>query len=207
MRCDDAQDQSLTRFAADPRCLNVFGPQRVGRDDGSDGLGLQRFEVGDVHVGHVQLLVGGRPRTLPPHHPGSPPRRKRRRTVARLDRRGVAQAVDIVGISYGGLVATELAAQHPKRVRRLVLVDSPGRCYARSDLDDDGLRDRVRSYLKGPPETVEAFLAACHYERGAYEDAGRTGVFAGLGARVAAFERQRSASVGHPPAPCGCPAT
>ena len=70
--------------------------------------------------------------------------------------------------------------------------------YARSDLDDDGLRDRVRSYLKGPPETVEAFLAACHYERGAYEDAGRTGVFAGLGARVAAFERQRSASVGHP---------
>jgi glucose-6-phosphate 1-dehydrogenase len=69
--------------------------------------------------------------------------------------------------------------------------------YARSDLDDDGLRDRVRSYLKGPPETVEAFLAACHYERGAYEDAGRTGVFAGLGARVAAFERQRSASVGH----------
>ena len=28
VRCEDAQDQSLNRFAADPRCLNVFGPQR-----------------------------------------------------------------------------------------------------------------------------------------------------------------------------------
>ena len=43
--------------------------------------------------------------------------------------------VDVVGISYGGLVAYELAALHPKRVGRLVMVDSPGREYTRADYD------------------------------------------------------------------------
>ena len=33
---DNARDECLKRFAAAPRCLNVFGPQRVGRDDGEE---------------------------------------------------------------------------------------------------------------------------------------------------------------------------
>lgn len=41
--------------------------------------------------------------------------------------------VDVVGISYGGLVANELAAAHPERVRKLVLVDSPGRLFTLDD--------------------------------------------------------------------------
>ncbi len=45
---------------------------------------------------------------------------------------GLAQ-VDVVGISYGGLVAHELAAAHPDRVGRLVLVDTPGRVFTRDD--------------------------------------------------------------------------
>ncbi len=52
--------------------------------------------------------------------------------VALLDRLGVARA-DLVGISYGGLVAYELARLHPSRVTRLVLVDSPGRLYTLRD--------------------------------------------------------------------------
>jgi len=43
--------------------------------------------------------------------------------------------VDVVGISYGGVVAYELAALQPERVGRLVMVDSPGREYTRADYD------------------------------------------------------------------------
>lgn len=54
---------------------------------------------------------------------------------ALLDKLGGRQ-VDLVGISYGGFAAYELAAQHPERVRKLVIVDSPGCAYLRSDYDD-----------------------------------------------------------------------
>jgi len=50
-----------------------------------------------------------------------------------IDQLGYAR-VDVVGISYGGLVAYELAAARPDRVRRLVMIDSPGRAYTRADL-------------------------------------------------------------------------
>ncbi|MAQ14088.1 MAG: hypothetical protein CMN30_04735 [Sandaracinus sp.] len=55
-----------------------------------------------------------------------------RAMVALLDRLGEGR-VDVVGISYGGLVAYELASAFPERVRRLVIVDSPGRAYTRAD--------------------------------------------------------------------------
>lgn len=69
--------------------------------------------------------------------------------------------------------------------------------YARSDLDDARLRETLRERLKGPPEKVEAFLARCFYERGAYEDASRADVFGGLGRRMSRFERERDAVAGH----------
>lgn len=46
-----------------------------------------------------------------------------------LDALGLDQ-VDVVGISYGGLVGYALAGAHPERVRRLVLVDSPGHVWS-----------------------------------------------------------------------------
>ncbi len=52
--------------------------------------------------------------------------------VALLDHLGIEQA-DFVGISYGGIVAHELAAAHSERVRRLALLDSPGRTYTAED--------------------------------------------------------------------------
>lgn len=46
-----------------------------------------------------------------------------------LDVMGIAQT-DVLGFSMGGWVALKLAADHPERVRRLVLVDSGGLKFA-----------------------------------------------------------------------------
>jgi pimeloyl-ACP methyl ester carboxylesterase len=52
------------------------------------------------------------------------------RIVAAMDSLGLAQA-DIVGHSYGGAIALMLAAQHPRRVRRLILF-APANPYSHS---------------------------------------------------------------------------
>jgi pimeloyl-ACP methyl ester carboxylesterase len=49
-----------------------------------------------------------------------------------LDHLGIEQA-HFVGISYGGIVAHELAAKHPDRVQKLAILDSPGRVYTAQD--------------------------------------------------------------------------
>ncbi len=51
-----------------------------------------------------------------------------------IDRLGVDR-YDVVGISYGGFVALGMAVRHPDRVDRLVLIDSPGPVYSRSDYE------------------------------------------------------------------------
>lgn len=49
-----------------------------------------------------------------------------------LDHLGIATA-DFAGISYGGIVVHELAALHAGRVRKLAILDSPGRVYTQAD--------------------------------------------------------------------------
>lgn len=51
---------------------------------------------------------------------------------ALLDHLGIERA-DILGVSYGGLVAYELASRSPERIRRVILVDSPGPVYTAED--------------------------------------------------------------------------
>ena len=52
---------------------------------------------------------------------------------ALLADRGIRQ-VELVGISYGGFVAVELARRLPQAVSRLVIVNSPGPVYTQDDL-------------------------------------------------------------------------
>jgi pimeloyl-ACP methyl ester carboxylesterase len=96
--------------------------------------------------------------------------------VATLDALGVAEA-DLVGISYGGIVAYEIASARPERVRRLVLVDTPGRDFGDDDyaallrrfdtddfarvllpVDDAGVRVLIELAYEHPPWTPDFAL-------------------------------------------------
>jgi pimeloyl-ACP methyl ester carboxylesterase len=46
------------------------------------------------------------------------------------------EQVDVVGISYGGVVAWALANEFPEAVRRAVIMDSPGTAYTDADYAD-----------------------------------------------------------------------
>lgn len=52
--------------------------------------------------------------------------------VALLDEQSIDK-VHVVGVSYGGLVALELANGWPDRVDKMVIVDSPGHTYSLAD--------------------------------------------------------------------------
>jgi pimeloyl-ACP methyl ester carboxylesterase len=43
-----------------------------------------------------------------------------------LDAEGLTAPVDVVGASFGGWIAAELACRHPERVRRMILIDAAG---------------------------------------------------------------------------------
>ena len=81
--------------------------------------------------------------------------------VALLDHLGIASA-DIVGISYGGIVAHELAALHPGRVERLALLASPGRSYTPADhralLDRFAVANAAELLLPQTPDAVQTLL-------------------------------------------------
>jgi pimeloyl-ACP methyl ester carboxylesterase len=79
-----------------------------------------------------------------------------------LDAAGV-EAAHVVGHSYGGLVAVELAAAAPDRVQSLHLLEPPWLALAASDLEASALdgavrRIRDRASLAGPEETAAAFF-------------------------------------------------
>lgn len=76
---------------------------------------------------------------------------------------GVADAhgvdrFDVVGVSYGGLVAWWMAVQAPERVRRVVLIDSPGTAFGPDDLDAlldrHGASSAAELLLPDEPEDV-----------------------------------------------------
>ena len=81
--------------------------------------------------------------------------------LALLDHLGVEEA-DIVGISYGGIVAHELAALHPHRVRKLAILDSPGRSYTTADhqamLERFEVADAGELLVPNEPEDIQVLM-------------------------------------------------
>jgi len=81
--------------------------------------------------------------------------------IALLDHLGIEQA-DFVGISYGGIIAHELAALYPDRVRKLAILDSPGRSYTPADhtamLERFAVDDVGALLVPTTPEDVQVLL-------------------------------------------------
>lgn len=78
-----------------------------------------------------------------------------------LDHLGIEQA-HFVGISYGGIVAHELAASYPERVAKLVILDSPGRVYTADDhvamLQRFNVSDVGELLVPDSPEDVQVLM-------------------------------------------------
>lgn len=74
--------------------------------------------------------------------------------------------VDVVGVSYGGIVGHEYSAAHPERVHKLVLVDTPARFYSQADLD--ALLKRLKTnhlskiLVPEEPAGIRVLLEACY---------------------------------------------
>lgn len=81
--------------------------------------------------------------------------------LAGMDALGVGRA-DVVGISFGGIVAWGLAGAHPERVRRLVIVSSPGPAFTPDDhaaaLDRIGVPSVHELLLPAAPAGVQTTL-------------------------------------------------
>ena len=87
--------------------------------------------------------------------------------VALLDREGW-ETFDVVGISYGGMVGAHLTRLHGHRVRRLVLVDSPGLDYSPQDhaelLARFDVDDIAPLILPRDEEAVERLLHVAYHD-------------------------------------------
>ncbi|WP_181232971.1 alpha/beta fold hydrolase, partial [Enhygromyxa salina] len=87
--------------------------------------------------------------------------------TALLDQLGIAEA-SFVGISYGGIIAHELAALHPERVQKLVILDSPGRSYTAQDhaqmLERFAVTDVGALLVPRTPEDVQTLLEVGYHK-------------------------------------------
>lgn len=87
--------------------------------------------------------------------------------LALLDHEGL-DAVDVVGISYGGLVTFNLAVRHPERFRHVVLVDSPGPVFTAEDREAALARFEVASLsdlvVPDEPRDVRRLVELAYYK-------------------------------------------
>ncbi|MBI3182184.1 MAG: alpha/beta hydrolase [Myxococcales bacterium] len=80
--------------------------------------------------------------------------------IAGLDEMGISHPVDLVGWSYGALIALELALEHPVRVRTLALIEPPafwvlaatGRSNPELDQESKALRELARLLTVRPSD-------------------------------------------------------
>lgn len=95
------------------------------------------------------------------HREDFSPRFQAETLVQLLDHLAIEQA-DVAGISYGGFVAGELAHGWSERVRRLIIVDSPGHTYTLLDyhemLDRLGLESIAEMVTPDEPAGVQRLM-------------------------------------------------
>ena len=79
------------------------------------------------------------------------------------------ERVDLVGISYGGVVAYGVSVAQPSRVRSLTLVDSPGPAFNRADyqalLTRLGSRNLADVFVPETAQGVERLMGLAFLER------------------------------------------
>ena len=83
-------------------------------------------------------------------------------TVLRVADDAQIDRFDVAGISYGGLVAFALTNSHGSRVRRLIMIDSPGAVYTDQDhqamLDNFSVDNVAKIVIPEGPEGVRTLL-------------------------------------------------
>ncbi|MCB9681003.1 MAG: alpha/beta hydrolase [Alphaproteobacteria bacterium] len=100
-------------------------------------------------------------------HAGDFTHRYQARTLEQLLDHLAVERCDVVGISYGGFVAGELANACPDRVDKLVIVDSPGHVYTLDDyhamLDRLGLDSIAEMIVPDDPSGVRRLLQLAYH--------------------------------------------
>ena len=85
--------------------------------------------------------------------------------LAALDRAGITTPVDLVGYSYGGLIALDFALQHPERVRTLSVIEPPARWLLSNDeldgADQVRFRDAARATAVRIPDDAQLASFIC----------------------------------------------
>ncbi len=134
---------------------------------GGDGIGTWQAQFSAFGAGHRVIIpdllwFGGSRGFGPPTLSAQ---------VAAVEAILAAESVsraDVVGISYGGFVALKLVDEHPERVDRMVIVDSPGPLFTTEEesamLARFGVGSAEDLFLPDTPEEVRSLLDLTWYK-------------------------------------------
>lgn len=143
------------------------GPPLVMLGGGTDGAAAfaphARALAQDFRVVRPQSLRLERAQANQPLPPGYSIKTESAALAGALDRLGVAGRVDLVGHSFGALVALDFALDRPDRVRTLVLIEPPAFWVVppeelRADTEMRGMVELVRTFGPADEPTDDQFV-------------------------------------------------
>jgi pimeloyl-ACP methyl ester carboxylesterase len=134
---------------------------------GGNGLATWKGQLRDFTAAHTIIVpdllwFGGSSSSADPSLP-----LQAATQLALLDELGIDQ-VDVVGISYGGFVALRLYQLAPERLRRVVIVDSPGPMFSDKDAVElaarFGVDDPEELFVPQTPEAVGDLIGLAYHQ-------------------------------------------
>ena len=158
----DASEQTLRYWIGGegPPVLLIHG-------FGGDGLATWQGQLRDFTAEHTVIIpdllwFGGS------HSTADPTLTLQAATqLALLDALGIEQ-IDVVGISYGGFVTLRLFQLAPDRLRRVVIVDSPGPMFSDQDAVElaarFGVDDPEDLFVPQTPEAVGDLIGLAYHQ-------------------------------------------